>query len=103
MNNKQLTEIFSSVGEGYGFDDVTAKFVRFKKVKIKWNRSRTMIELRVSHYIADAPGDLVRDLATWLFLTLTAQTIPAELEQTKEKLMVYASARKAELEGSTDA
>ncbi|MDR3206484.1 MAG: hypothetical protein LBT41_05285, partial [Candidatus Methanoplasma sp.] len=62
-----LGEVFQEVGGEHGFDRVSAEFTAFKEFKVRWQRSYKWAEFKVSDYMADAPREVLKGLASSLF------------------------------------
>lgn len=62
MDNIQLQTLAETIGQTYGYGQVTAKYEEFPEFKIKWLRSDAWIELGVSDYLRDAPSEVVDGL-----------------------------------------
>jgi len=67
VSDRHLSEIFSVVGERYGFSDVGAEFSAFTDFKVRWQRSSDWIRFQVSDYLDRAPDDVLTNLADVLF------------------------------------
>lgn len=66
-----LRNLFQEVGREFEFDKVEAEFVAFKEFKVRWQRSYKWADFKVSDYLADAPKEVVKGLATSLFSKIT--------------------------------
>ena len=72
-NDDRLTDIFSSVGRQYRLTDVTAQFVAFRDLKIRWQRSYKMADFMVSDYLDDAPDGILWDFADTIIAKIFAE------------------------------
>jgi hypothetical protein len=70
VTDEHLTELFSIVGDRYGFSDVGAEFSAFTDFKVRWQRSMSWIRFQVSDYLDRAPDDVLINLADVLFSKL---------------------------------
>ena len=55
VTDGHLTEIFSAVGQRYGYEDVKAEFAPLKDFKVRWQRSYKWAIFTVSDYLDRAP------------------------------------------------
>lgn len=62
-DDERLSNIFSGAGKQYGLEEVTARFVAFRDLKIRWQRSYKMADFMVSDYLNDAPEEVLWDFA----------------------------------------
>ena len=67
VSDKRLSELFTIVGERYGYSDVGAEFSAFTDFKVRWQRSSDWIRFQVSDYLDRAPNDVLMNLADVLF------------------------------------
>lgn len=68
-----LNSSFSTVGNEYGYDSVTAEFTEFKEFKVKWRRSCGWAEFDVSDYLMDAPQKVMEGLAETIFSKISGK------------------------------
>ena len=68
-----LQELFSSKGEEYGFDEVTAGFAPERGLKIVWMRSLGWIDFWVSDYLRDAPEEVLGSVADTIYSRICSQ------------------------------
>ena len=73
VTDGHLTEIFSMVGQRYGYDDVKAEFSALTDFKVRWQRSYQWAIFTVSDYLDRAPDDVLENLAEVLFSKITGQ------------------------------
>ncbi|MCQ2078472.1 MAG: hypothetical protein MJZ38_00205 [archaeon] len=66
-NNERLRNCFRDEGRKYGYDNVSAEFLDFKDMKIRWQRTYGWADFRVSDYLRDAPDEVLRSTARSLF------------------------------------
>lgn len=66
-NEGMLQALFSSVGEEYGYREVTAGFAPERDLKVVWVRSHGWIDFWVSDYLEDAPADVLESVADTIF------------------------------------
>jgi len=69
--SETLSNVFQSVGKGYGYDSVSAEFQSFREFKLKWRRSCGWIEFETSDYLKDAPPEVMKGLAEMIFSRLS--------------------------------
>lgn len=62
-----LQALFSSIGEEYGYGEVTAGFTPERDMKIIWMRSMNWIDFWISDYLEDAPADVLESVADTIF------------------------------------
>lgn len=67
MDDERLNQIFVEAGENYDLKTITARFMAFKDLKIRWVRCIRRIEFMVTDYLKEAPEDAVKDLAETMF------------------------------------
>lgn len=72
--SETLRNIFQEIGKGYCFDKVEADLVAFKEFKVRWERSYKWANFHVSDYLADAPAEVIKGLATTLFRKITGDS-----------------------------
>ena len=65
--NAKLSTVFENAGADYGFTDVNAEFTAFTEFKVRWQKSYTWADFRVSDYLMDAPEEVLSTLAHSLF------------------------------------
>ena len=73
VTDGHLTEIFSMVGQRYGYEDVKAEFSALTDFKVRWQRSYKWAIFTVSDYLDRAPDDVLENLADVLFSKITGQ------------------------------
>ena len=73
VTDGHLTEIFSMVGQRYGYEDVKAEFSALTDFKVRWQRSYKWAIFTVSDYLDRAPDDVLENLAEVLFSKITGQ------------------------------
>lgn len=64
-------EVFRSVGNEHGYDDVQARFYPFKEFKSTWCRNGQRAELRISDYLRWADDAILEDFARCLFARIS--------------------------------
>ncbi len=67
VSDEHLTEIFSMIGEDYGFDRVTAAFAPLRDLTGKWVRIGGTIEFQITDYLDRAPDAALESLAETIF------------------------------------
>ena len=73
VTDGHLTEIFSAVGQRYGYEDVKAEFAPLKDFKVRWQRSYNWAIFTISDYLDRAPDAVLEDLAAVLFAKITGE------------------------------
>ena len=73
VTDGHLTEIFSAVGQRYGYEDVKAEFAPLKDFKVRWQRSYNWAIFTISDYLDRAPDAVLEDLAEVLFAKITGE------------------------------
>ena len=65
--DEQLTQIFARIGKGYQYNRVSAEFMPFQEMKLRWQRSYEWVEFKVSDYLRGAPEEVIDELAKVIF------------------------------------
>ena len=73
VTDGHLTEIFSAVGQRYGYEDVKAEFAPLRDFKVRWQRSYNWAIFTISDYLDRAPDAVLEDLAAVLFAKITGE------------------------------
>jgi hypothetical protein len=75
ITDSRLSEIFAEEGRQHGYNTITAGFMAFKEFKIRWQRTSSWADFKVSDYLEDAPEQVVRDLAHTLLARMDGEGI----------------------------
>ncbi len=62
-----LGTAFCTVGTTFGYDDIEAKFARYKEFKSTWCRSGKKVSFQITDYLAEAGPDVRGDFAMSLY------------------------------------
>ena len=68
-----LQALFSSIGEEYGYTEVTAGFTPERDMKIIWMRTMGCIDFWISDYLEDAPAEVLESVADTIFTRINSQ------------------------------
>ena len=77
-DTKMLDRTFKTVGNEYGYNDVSAEFVAFRELKIKWTRSMGKAEFKVSDYFKGSNENILESVARTLFSRITGEQNASE-------------------------
>jgi Predicted metal-dependent hydrolase len=64
---EMLKEIFSKIGNDFGFEKIEAEYVSFKEFKVRWTRSYKWADFKIADYLSDAPQEVLEGLCRSLF------------------------------------
>ena len=97
VSDGHLTDIFSEVGQMYGFVDVGAEFSAFTDFKVRWQRSSDWIRFQISDYLDRAPDDVLANLADVIFSKMRGDD-----KEYDEVFLKYVTGKEAQRDNRSD-
>jgi hypothetical protein len=108
-----LSRVFEEAGKRHGFENTQAEFSAFSDFKIRWTRAYKWTEFKVSDYLADAPKNVIEEMAETHFKAIRGMEEGVKFPETVIKWLenpefaqknqaTYLKRNKAKLKGKTN-